>query len=128
MASEIFFAMYRKPYAFYVDPGQHFDQELKEFLHREGIAIDCSPLASHKSTGMIEAMNTALERVVRKVGKDWDISPGSSVNSGIISYLGTSPKSIVLDPLPETSLTTATLRALPGRDIQPWATQMQNSW
>ena len=125
---KLFFAMYRKPHAFYVDPGQHFGEELHEFLRREGVAIDHSPSASHKSTGMIEVMNRILEGVIRKLGKNWDTSlanAGSSINSRIISYLGASPKAIVLGPLPETSQVTATLRALPGREIPAWVAQME---
>lgn len=125
----LFFAMYRKPYAFYVDPGHHFGEELREFLRSEGISIDYSPSASHKSTGMIEVMNKVLEDVVRKLGKEWDRSlakAGGAVNSRVIGYIGASPKSIVFGPLPDTSATTATLRALPGRDIQAWAAQLQD--
>ena len=34
--------MYRKPYAFYLDRGQHFfNEELKEFFRSERIAVDC---------------------------------------------------------------------------------------
>ncbi len=128
---KLFFAMYRKPHAFYVDRGQHFDcDELREFLRGEGIAIDYSPSASHKSTGMIEVMNRILEDVVRKSNKEWDVSladSGSSVNSRTISYLGVSPKGIVLGPLPETSAIVATLKAFPGRDIRTWASQLQES-
>ena len=126
----MFFAIYRKPYAYYVDPGHHFDcDELREFLRREGIAIAYSPSASHKSTGMIEVMNRVLEGVVRKLGKEWDrslVNAGSSINSRVISYLGTSPKSIVLGPLSDTSPITAALRALPGRDIPSWAALLQD--
>ena len=126
---KLFFAMYRKPYAFYVDSGPHFDcEELREFLHEQGIAIDYSPSASHKSTGLIESMNKILEGVVRKLGKEWDVGladAGSAINSRTISYLDASPKGIVLGPLPETSSITATLRALPGRDIREWVTKLE---
>ena len=128
---KLFFSMYRKPHAFYLDRGQHFDcEELREFLRLEGVAVDYSPSASHKSTGMIEVMNRVLEGVVRKLGEEWDTNlaeAGSSVNSRIINYLGTSPKGIVLGPLPETSATVATLRSLPGRDIHAWVVRLQES-
>ena len=126
---KLFFAMYRKPYAFYIDSGPHFDsEELREFLHDQGITVDYSPSASHKSTGLIESMNKILEGVIRKLGKDWDVGmadAASAINSRIISYLNASPKGIMLGPLPETSLTTATLRALPGRDIREWVTRLE---
>lgn len=127
---KLFFAMYRKPYAFYIDRGHHFDcDELREFLRREGVAVDYSPSASHKSTGVIEVMNRILEAVVRKSGKEWDSSlanAGSAVNSRIIGHLGVSPKGIVLGPLPETSCITATLKAFPGRDLHTWVAQLQD--
>lgn len=127
---KLFFAMYRKPHAFYLDPGQHFGEELREFLRHEGIAISYRPSAAHKSTGMIEVMNRVLEDVVRKLGKQWDsnlASAGGAVNSRVISHLGISPKSIVLGPLPEASAIASTLLALPGRDLHAWAALLETS-
>ena len=64
---KLFFAMYRKPYAFYIDSGQHFlNNELQEFLRNEGIVFDYSPSGSSKSTGMVEVCNKLLEEVLRK--------------------------------------------------------------
>ena len=62
--------MYRKPYAFYIDSGTHFDwDELRDFLRLEGISIDYGPSGPHKSTGMMEFMNKVLEFVVRKLNR-----------------------------------------------------------
>ena len=128
---KLFFVIYRKPYAFYLDSGLHFDcEELRDFLHEQGIAVDYSPSASHKSTGLIEVMNKILEGVIRKLDKEWDVGladAACAINSRIISYLDASPKGIVLGPLPETSSITATLRALPGRDIREWVAKLEAS-
>lgn len=129
----LFFAMYRKPYAFYFDSGQHFDnEELREFLKSEGISYDYSPSGSSKSTGMVEVANKLVEDVLRKpppaqAGMDWDLrlpKSAQSVNSRIISYLGYSPTGILFGPAQETSATTATLLALPGRDIHQWVAEL----
>lgn len=72
------FVMYRKLHAFYCDSGQHFDnEELREFLRQEGVAISYSPSGASMSTGMVEASNKLLEQVLRKespsqTGLEWD--------------------------------------------------------
>ena len=59
--------MYRKPYAFYTDRGQHFDNvELREFLTSEGINITYSPSGASKSTGIVEVSNKLVKEVLRK--------------------------------------------------------------
>ena len=103
----------------------------QEFLRLEGIAIDYSPSASHKSTGMIEVINRVLESVVRKLRKKWDrslIDVGSAVNSRMIFYLNISPREIIFGPLPEAStvITNATLKTLPDKDLRTWAEQLQD--
>ena len=66
-AVSLVFAMYRKPSVIYCDSGQHFDNdELPEFLHLEGIALDYSPSSASKSTGMVEVSNKLIEDVLRK--------------------------------------------------------------
>ena len=74
---------------------------------------------------MVEVSNKLLEQVLRKTSPDpnWDTrlpQAARSVNSRIIPYLGLSPTAIMLGPAQETSPTSATLRALPGRNIQTW--------
>ncbi|KAK4697109.1 hypothetical protein P7C71_g924, partial [Lecanoromycetidae sp. Uapishka_2] len=127
--------MYRKPYAFYLDRGQHFDnEELREFLRHEGIAIDYSPSGSSNSTGMVEVSNRLVEDVLRKqppsqAGLDWDRripKAAQSVNSRTISYLGISPTGILFGPMQETSAAAATLLALPGRDVKEWASKFDD--
>ena len=55
---DLMFSMYRAPQAFYCDKGQHFDnEELREWLHGRGVAIDYSPSGASKSTGMVESNN-----------------------------------------------------------------------
>ncbi len=64
---KLLFAMYRKPHAFYLDPGQHFfNAGLAEFLKSEGIAVDFRPSGASKSTGTLEVCNRLLEAVLRK--------------------------------------------------------------
>ena len=122
----LFFAMYRRPHAIYCDRGQHFfNEEMKEFLRTEGVAIDYSPSGASKSTGMVEMTNKLLEEVLRKdsSGQGFDKrlpKAAQSVNTRIISYLGLSPTSILLGPMQEASATTSTLLGLPGRDIKEW--------
>ena len=48
-----------------------------------------------------------------------------SLNSRTIEYLGISPTGIIFGPLPETSASTATLLALPGRDVHDWVAQLE---
>jgi hypothetical protein len=126
-----FFAMYRKPHAFYVDCGHHFNNQLvRSFLHSEGVTIDYSPSASHKSTGMIENMNRTLESVIRKSGQAWDDAlpaSASAINSRIIGHLGVSPRGVVFGPLVEPSSVQSTILSLPGRDILAWATELSGS-
>ena len=125
---KLLFAMYRTPHAIYCDRGQHFlNEELQEFLRQQGVSITYSPSGASKSTGMVEVSNKLLEQVLRKDSSDathtWDTrlpQAARSVNSRIIPYLGLSPTAIILRPVQETSPTAATLRALPGRDIQTW--------
>ena len=96
----LFFAMYRKPQAIYVDPGQHFDnKELRGFLRQEGIAIDYSQSGSSKSTGMVEVHNKLLKQVLRKEDDpDWDVRlphGASCTNQRVIGYLRLSATDIV---------------------------------
>ena len=128
----LLFAMYRTPHAIYCDRGQHFfNEELQEFLRQQGVSITYSPSGASKSTGMVEVCNKLLEQVLRKDAPDstWDTrlpQAARSVNSRIIPYLGLSPSAILLGPVLETSQTTATLRALPGRSIETWHNELLN--
>lgn len=122
----LFFAMYRKPQAFYVDPGQHFNNdELREFLAREGVAIEYSPSGSSKSTGMVEVHNKLLEQVLRKDNdREWDVRlprGASCTNQRIIGYLGLSPCDMLFGQSRQVTPITSTLLALPNRDIEEWA-------
>ncbi len=125
-------AMYRKPMAIYCDPGHHFDNdELREFLAREGVSIEYSPSGSSKSTGMVEASNRILEEVLRRQKSDteWDVSlpdAGSAANTRTIGYLGYSPTSILWGPMLKPTASTSVLLALPGRDIKSWVQEMDN--
>ena len=130
---KLFFVMYRRPYAFYCDPGHHFfNEELREYLRGEGVAIDYRPSGASKSTGMVEVCNRLLEDVLRKDSQthlEWDQRiPKSAgcVNTRTIAHLGFSPTSILFGDLLETSAMTATLLALPGRDIHAWAEELDN--
>ena len=122
-----FFLKYRKPQAFYLDQGQHFNNdELKGFLAREGIAVDYSPSGSSKSTGMIEVHNKLLEHVLRRTSnhRDWDshlAKDASDVNRRAISYLNLSPSDMLFGPTQQVTPNTSTLLALPNRSIKAWA-------
>ena len=120
----LFSAMYRKPQAFYLNPGQHFDNEvLRDYLKQEGIAYDYSSSGS-KSTGMIEVHNRLLEQVLRKDDRDWDVRMphgASCVNQRIIGYLGLSPSDMLFGRVQHVTTMTSTLLALPNRDIRAWA-------
>ena len=57
--------MYRRPEAFYVDPGQQFDNEiLRTFLREERVAIDYAPSGSSESTEIMEIYNRLLKHVL----------------------------------------------------------------
>ena len=61
------FIIYRKPYTFYYNRGQHFlNNKLKEFLLLEGVNIIYSPLGLSKSTGIVEVSNQLVEDILRK--------------------------------------------------------------
>ena len=139
----IAFLTYRKPYAIYCDRGQHFfNDELRAFLRNEGVAIDFSPSGASKSTGMVEASNRILEQVLRKqpnpgkpsadhphIDLEWDRrlpKIASLVNARFIHHLGVSSQAIIFGQSQEVSATTATLLALPGRDIRSWVQQMED--
>ena len=122
----LFFAMYRKPQAFYVDSGHHFNNDvLRDTLKIEGIAVDFSPSGASKSTGMVELSNKLLEQVLRKGDeKDWDVrlpKGASGVNQRIIGYLGLSPSDLLFGPVQSVTPVSATLLALPNRDLRCWA-------
>ena len=64
---KLFFILYRKLYIFYTDRDQHFfNNELRDFLRYEDIAVNFSPSESFKSTGMMEVYNKLLEAVLKK--------------------------------------------------------------
>lgn len=131
---KLFFAMYRKPHAYYLDRGQHFfNEELQEFLRSEGIAVEYSPSGSSKSTGMVEICNKLLEAVLRKDSSHTDLEwdrrlpkTAGSVNTRVIEHLGLSSTGILFGPLPEASASTSTLRGLPGRSIPVWVSQLED--
>ena len=116
------FMTYRKPFTIYCDRGQHFfNDELKEFLHLEGINITFSSSGSSKSTGMIKANNKLLEAVLRKDSSQTDLEwdqrfpkAGSSVNSRTIEHLGISSTSILFGQAQEVTANASTLHALSG--------------
>lgn len=127
------FAMYRRPYAFYLDRGQHFYNDvLVGFLRSEEIAADFSSSGASKSTDIIEVYNKLLEEVLRKdlhIDMKWDrrISKGaSSVNSRIIGHLNYLSKVILFGYVQKTSAITATLLALSGRDIYAWIAELKD--
>ena len=137
------FLTYRKPRAIYCDRGQHFfNDELRAFLRLEGVAIEFSPSGASKSTGMVEASNRVLEQVLRKqpdpkkpsVGQlqidlEWDHrlpKTASIVNTHIIHHLGVSSQTIIFGQSQKPSAT-ATLLALPGRNIRSWVQQMEDN-
>ncbi len=128
----LLFAMYRKPIAIYLDPGQHFDnEEFREFLRLHGVSFDYSPSGSSKSTGMVEVSNKLLEEVLRKdsLGRDWDVAlpdSGRSTNARIITYLNISPTSILLGPTPDVTPISSKLLALPGRSIPAWHDELMD--
>lgn len=63
----LFFAMYRTPYAVYLNRDQHFlNNVFESFLTHLGIAYDYSPSGSSKSTGIIEITNRLVEEVLKK--------------------------------------------------------------
>lgn len=131
---KLVFAMYRKPYSFYCDRGQHFlNAELQEFLRLEGINITYSPSGASKSTGMVEVCNRLVEDVLRKHPQnshlDWDQRlPGAAkaVNGRIVPHLGMSPTGILFGQIKEVSSTSTTLLALPGRNVESWVSELEN--
>ena len=122
----------RKPYAIYCDRGQHFfNDELRGYLRLERVARNYSPWASSKSTRMEEASNRLLEEILQKShnSMDWDQripKAATSLKSRIIAHLGVSSTGILFGPIQETSTSTATLLALPGRDIRSWVEEIED--
>lgn len=129
--------MYRKLYVFYLDQGQHFlNNELKEFLRSQGIAVNYSSSDAFKSTGMIKVSNKILEEILRKQlahidSKNWNIrllKIGSKVNTRIIDHLDIAFTGILFEPLQEPFATMSTLLALPERNIRDWIAELEDSF
>ena len=101
MVSKFLFAMYKKPYVFYFDSKQHFDNnELQKNLRREGISYDYNFSGSSKSIGMIKKINKFFENVFRKKinTKNWDVKFLAfviKINGKIIKHLKYSSKRIL---------------------------------
>lgn len=121
---KLFFVMYRRPYAFYCDFDYYFfNEELREYLRGEEVAIDYRPFGTSKSTKMMKVCNRLLEDVLRKNSQTylkWDqriLKSADCVNTRIITHLRFSSSSILFDDLSKTSATTAILLALSERDI-----------
>ena len=95
------------------------------------VAVDFSPSGASKSNGMVEVCNKLLEEVLRKDSShtEWDyrIPKGASnVNGRVIRHLSYSSKAILFGHVQETSATTATLLALPGREIRAWVAELED--
>ena len=88
------------PWMFYVDRGQHFDNErLRQFLRSYQVLVTYSPSGSSQSTGMIEKGNDLLEMVLRKDPREWDIALPNSVthsNNKVIPHLHHSSTAILV--------------------------------
>jgi len=64
-----------------------------------------------------------------QIGMEWDQrlpKAAGIVNSRIINHLGYSPSAILFGSVQETSALTATLLALPGRDVQSWVAELND--
>ena len=126
---KLFFVMYRRLYAFYCDSSYYFfNEEFREYLRGEGVAIDYRPFGAFKSTGIMKVCNRLLEDVLRKnFNLKWDqriFKSAGCVNTRIITHLEFSLIFILFGDLLETSATIVILLTLPGRDIHAWAKEL----
>ena len=87
------------PHGFYIDRGQHFDNDrLRLFLKELHIGFELSPSGSSKSTGMVEKGNDILQLILRKSREEWDLTLPPAIknlNARVIPHLRFSPLEIL---------------------------------
>ncbi|SLM37975.1 Ribonuclease H-like domain [Lasallia pustulata] len=107
------FSRFTRPEAFFLDRGQHFEnQVVEEYMERHGVKLLFGPSWSSKSFGLIERGNRILEDVIRKSASsssEWDtVLPKATqeINSRVISHLRYSPLNILMGLTPATPFAT----------------------
>jgi len=82
------------PVGFYVDPGSHFGDIVRNYVGRKGVLWLNSPSASKKSTGMAEKAVDIVQRAMAKTGPSYASKLQKvtlEINLREISFLGYSP-------------------------------------
>ena len=107
------FSRFTRPEAFFLDRGQHFEnQVVEEYMELHGVWLLFGPSGSSKSFGLIERGNRILEDMIRKSAPSsaaWDtVLPKATqeINSWIISHLRYSPLNILMGLSPAPPLAT----------------------
>ena len=126
----LFFAMYRKFHAFYLNSNQHFDNEiLREYFKNENIVVDYNSFDFSKFTDMMKLFNKLFEKILRKNHFDVDWVRRISidvkfVNDRIINYLDVNSIDINFEVVFEIFVITFTLLNLFERDIEIWYNEL----
>ncbi|SLM38554.1 Ribonuclease H-like domain [Lasallia pustulata] len=105
------FHRFTKPDAFFLDRGQHFENQLVErYMEEHGVKLMFGPSGSSKSFGLVERGNQILEDVIRKTATSastWDLVLSKAtleVNSRVIGHLRYSPLNILMGLSPSSLL------------------------
>ena len=106
------FHRFPKPDAFYIDRGQHFENQLVEgYFKEQGILLKFGPSGASKAFGLIERGNRILEDVLRRTASSsraWVETLAKAtqeVNTRTILHLHHSPTQILFGILPKSPLT-----------------------